>query len=177
MGIRDIHLFDEKMESAYFRNVCTSNQCVYSALPIVDGCLWSTARDMASLRFFALDGGGRITELRGGEPEFVQKKGCMVVRWPLKDHQGVITVSLSEGMLSATCSAKSLHWLMQLNVQPQARLPFQNVGGHELTASLSGFPYRLTLRSGLFEDMRQMMGCAFRIYPEKGRVEMNMKPE
>jgi hypothetical protein len=66
---------------------------------------------------------------------------------------------------------------MQLNVQPQARLPFQNVGGHELTASLSGFPYRLTLRSGLFEDMRQMMGCAFRIYPEKGRVEMNMKPE
>ena len=64
---------------------------------------------------------------------------------------------------------------MQLNVQPQARLPFQSIGGRELTASQSGFPYRLTLRSGAFEDMRQLIGCAFRIHPEKGRVEMNMK--
>jgi len=39
MNIRDMHLFDEKKESYYYKNVCTSNQCVYMTLPIVDGCL------------------------------------------------------------------------------------------------------------------------------------------
>ena len=175
MGIRDIHLFDERMESDYFRGVCTSNQCRYTTLPIVDGCLWSTANDVASLRFFELDDGGHITELRGGDPVFVQKKGGMLVRWPLKNGRGEICIQMSEGTLSASCSDKSLSWLMQLNVQPQANLPFLSIGGHELTANQSGFPYRLTLRSGTFEDMRQLIGCAFRIHPEKGRVEMNMK--
>lgn len=175
MSIRDIHLFNERLESDYFRNVCTSNQCVYMTLPIVDGCLWSTARDIASLRFFALDDGGRITELRGGEPLITQKKGGILVRWPLRDRRGEIRVQLTEGMLSASCTDKSLQWLMQLNVQPQARLPFQSIGGHVLTASQNGFPYSLTLRSGTFEDMRQLIGCALRIHPEKGKVEMELE--
>jgi hypothetical protein len=64
---------------------------------------------------------------------------------------------------------------MQLNVQPQARLPFLRIGDHTLTASQKGYSYQLTLRNGTFEDMRQLVGCAFRIHPEKGKVEMDMR--
>lgn len=174
MGIRDIHLFDEHMESDYYHRVCTSNQCIYMTLPVVDGCLWSTAQDMASLRFFTLDGGGRITELRGGEPVITQKGDGMLVRWPLKERRGEIRLLMNESTLTATCTDKSLGWLMQLNVQPRAQLPFREIASRSLTANQGGFPYRLTLRRGTFEDMRQLMGCAFRIHPEKGRVEMDM---
>ena len=174
MGIRDVHLFDERMESDYYRRACTSNQCIYTTLPIVDGCLWSTAGDMASLRFFALDEGGRITELRGLEPLITPRGRGMLVRWPLRDRRGEIRLQLDEGTLTASCTDKSLRWMMQLNVQPRAQLPFQSIGGQSLTASQGGFPYRLTLRSGTFQDMRQLMGCAFRIHPDGGKVVMNM---
>ena len=175
MGIRDIHLFDERMQSNYYHRVCTSNQCIYMTLPVVDGCLWSTAHDMASLRFFALDEGGRTAELRGGEPLITPKGGGMLVRWPLKNRQGEIRLRLDEGTLTASCTDKSLRWMMQLGVQPRAQLPFQDIAPRSLTASLEGFPYQLTLRSGTFEDMRQLIGCAFRIHPEKGKVEMDMR--
>ena len=40
--IRDIHMFDQRMESDYYRKAGTTNQCVYTTLPVVDGCMWST---------------------------------------------------------------------------------------------------------------------------------------
>ena len=98
----------------------------------------------------------------------------MLVRWPLKERRGEIRLLMNESTLTATCTDKSLGWLMQLNVQPRAQLPFREIASRSLTASQRGFPYRLTLRRGTFEDMRQLMGCAFRIHPEKGRVEMDM---
>ena len=174
MGIRDIHLFDERMESRYLRNVCTTPNSSYKTLPIVDGCEWSTAADMASLRFYRLDPSGRIEELRGGEPVITRKGKTMQATWPLQGRQGEICVSMGEENLTAWCTDKQMTWCMQLRVQPNARLPFQTIGGHALSASFEGFSYKLALRSGTFEDMRQLMGCAFRIHPEKGKIVMNM---
>ena len=48
---RDIHLFDERLESDYLTKAGSSNQCIYMTLPVVDGFLWSTADDLAGLRF------------------------------------------------------------------------------------------------------------------------------
>lgn len=173
MGIRDIHLFDENVESYYLKNVCTSNECIYMALPIVDGCLWSTAADMASLRFYAISPDGQTKELRGGEPVIAKTKGGMKVRWPLKDVEGEIVLQMSERRLTARCTNRNLAWCMMLNVQPDAKLPFLSIGTQTLTASQEGYPYRLTLRRGTFDDMRGLGRFVFSIHPQGGKVEMN----
>lgn len=175
MGIRDIHLFNENVESYYLRNVCTSNECIYMTLPIVDGCLWSTSDNMASLRFYAIEASDRLRELKGGEPVIVQTKGGMNVRWPLKGDDGEICMQMTEGRFTAFCTNKSLAWCMQLNVQPQAKLPFQTINGKTLTATQENHPYRLSLERGTFQDLRQKPGFAFSILPEKGKVSMKMK--
>jgi hypothetical protein len=175
MGIRDIHLFDENVESYYLRNVCTSNECIYMTLPIVDGCLWSTADNMASLRFYAVKTSGRLRELKGGEPVITQAKGGMSVRWPLKGDDGEICLQLTEARITAFCTNKTLAWCMQLNVQPQSKLPFQTIDGKTLTATQEDYPYRLSLERGIFQDLRQKSGLVFSILPEKGKVSMKMK--
>ena len=172
MGIRDIHLFDEHKESPYYNNVCTSNQCVYKTMPIVDGCLWSTADDMASLRFYAFSEEGKTEELLGGEPVIKKKGKGMAISWPLKDRSGAITLTMTEKTLTAGCTDRSLRWCMQLNVQPKATLPFRIINGKQLTAEEEGFTYQLSLRRGSFVDLRQQPGWAYRIMPEKGKVEI-----
>ena len=174
MGIRDIHLFDEKLESFYLKNVCTSNECIYMALPIVDGCLWSTADDMASLRFYQVGANGQTSELLGNEPIITQTKGGMMVRWPLKNTEGEIRLQMTESRLVAYCTNKSLDWCMQLNVQPEAKLPFQTISNKTLSAIQENFTYQLTLLDGTFQDLRQQRGMAYRILPEKKKVAMNM---
>ena len=174
MGIRDIHLFDEKLESYYLKNVCTSNECIYMALPIVDGCLWSTAENMASLRFYQVGTNGQTSELLGKEPVITQKKGGMMICWPLEDTGGEIRLQMTENRFVASCTNKSIDWCMQLNVQPEAKLPFQTISDKTLSAVQENFPYHLTLRNGIFQDLRQQRGLAFRILPEKGKVVMNM---
>lgn len=172
MGIRDIHLFDEHKESPYYNHVCTSNQCIYKTLPIVDGCLWSTTDDMASLRFYFMTKDGTTEELHGGEPVIRQEGKGMSVSWPLTDRQGTIRLMLTEKKFSVTCSDKTLRWCMKLNIQPQAQLPFQVINGHTLTAKDEGFAYQLTLRKGTFEDLRRQQGWAYGVMPEKGKIEM-----
>ena len=81
---------------------------------------------------------------------------------------------MDEATLTATATDKTLRWCMQLNVQPKADLPFQTISHRTLTAACNRHPYRLTLRRGTFEDMRQLVGCAFRIHPENRRIEINM---
>ena len=175
MGIRDIHLFDENVESYYLRNVCTSNECIYMTLPIVDGCLWSTADNMASLRFYAVEAAGGLRELKGGEPVIVQAKEGMNVRWPLKGDDGEICLQMTAGLFTAFCTNKSLAWCMQLNVQPEAKLPFQTIDDKALTATQESHPYHLSLDRGTFKDLRQKPGLVFSILPEKGKVSMKMK--
>lgn len=174
MGIRDIHLFDENAESSYYRKVCTSNKCVYKTLPIVDGCLWSTKSDRASLRFYVTELDGSTIELHGGEPVITQTKGGMKVVWPLKELNADIVLQFSEKELKATCTDKKLNWYLQLNVHPQAELPFLTIGSKTITASQDGFSYGLSLKNGTFEDLRQFQGMAYSIRPENGIVEIIM---
>jgi len=47
---RDIHLFNEKIPSAYLTKKATSNECSFFTLPFVDGYLWSTPQKIAGLR-------------------------------------------------------------------------------------------------------------------------------
>ena len=171
MTIRDIHLFDEHKESRYYRGVCTSNQCVYITLPLVDGCLWSTEDHTAALRLYAIDDNGRQVELRGGEPAITTRAGSVDVRWQLNDKKTTFKLTMSETTLTVACSDKQLRWIMQLTAAPQAKLPFTNADATTLTATHEGYPYSVSLRQG---DV-SLQPAGFTMQPRKGRVEIRMK--
>ena len=174
MGIRDIHLFDEMLESSYYRKTCAYNEFTYMTLPIVDGCLWSTPTDMACLRFYHIDG-GETWELTGGEPYITQANGGMMIRWPLNEVDGEIILQLKEDRFIATCTNKSIEWCMLLYVHPEALLPSFTISDKTLTAVRGKYPYQLTLRSGVFEDLRNHRGLAYGILPKNGKVDMLMR--
>ncbi len=175
MNIRDMHLFDEKKESYYYKNVCTSNQCVYMTLPIVDGCLWSTNELMAGLRLYGKTASGMMTELRGGELEVRQSGKGIVVTWPVKDSRAVFTVKMTEESFSISCSDKTLDWCAQLDVQPEAQLPFKEIASNMLSASQDGFDYQMALRRGHFDTSLTAAGIGFRIIPEKSKIEIKTR--
>lgn len=175
MNIRDMHLFDEKKESYYYKNVCTSNQCVYMTLPIVDGCLWSTNELMAGLRLYGMTASGMMTELRGGEPVVRQSGKGIVVTWLMKSRKAVFTVKMTEESFSISCSDKTLDWCAQLDVQPEARLPFKEIASNMLSASQDGFDYQMALRSGHFDTSQKAAGIGFRIIPEKSKIEIKTR--
>ncbi len=175
MNIRDMHLFDEKKESYYYKNVCTSNQCVYMTLPIVDGCLWSTNELMAGLRLYGKTASGMMTELRGGEPVVRQSGKGIVVTWPVKDSRAVFTVKMTEESFSISCSDKTLDWCAQLDVQPEAQLPFKEIASNMLSASRDGFDYQMALRRGHFDTSLTAAGIGFRIIPEKSKIEIKTR--
>ena len=62
--IRDIHMFDQRMESDYYRKAGTTNQCVYTTLPVVDGCMWSTREKLVE---WPMDDGRQLTILLSEE--------------------------------------------------------------------------------------------------------------
>ena len=175
MNIRDMHLFDEKKESYYYKNVCTSNQCVYMTLPIVDGCLWSTNELMAGLRLYGKTASGMMTELRGGEPVVRQSGKGIVVTWPMKSRKAVFTLKMTEKSFSISCSDKTLDWCAQLDVQPEAQLPFKEIASNMLSASQDGFDYQMALRRGRFDTSLTAAGIGFRIIPEKSKIEIKTR--
>lgn len=78
--IRDIHMFDQRMESDYYRKAGTTNQCVYTTLPVVDGCMWSTREKLAGLRVMRRTADGSLAQAQGGTPAVTEKgKGKLLV--------------------------------------------------------------------------------------------------
>ena len=176
MGIRDIHLFDERVVSPYYDKVCTSNQCIYLTQPIVDGCLWSLADDMASLRIYEQKADGSLEELRGEAPVITTGHNRAEVCWPLKGGRGEVRMTLEEKRMKIESSDTSLDWCMQLHIQPKAKLPVTQIGERLIQAEQEGYFYKAMLRKGRFVDMRDKGdGTVFQIQPEKGRVEVKFK--
>ncbi|MGN1257239.1 MAG: hypothetical protein ACI4UA_08770, partial [Bacteroidaceae bacterium] len=141
MTVRDLHLFSERAASPYLEQVCTSNQCRYETLPLVDGCLWSTPDEMAGMRLMVRRNQGEWKEATGGEPRLSGAKGRMYVVWPLDDAAGEVRITMAERGMQVTCTARDMEWCLLLTTQPQASLPFDYILGKRIDATLNGFPY------------------------------------
>lgn len=174
MGIRDIHLFREQAVSSYLREVCTSNQCVYMTLPLVDGCLWSTAEKMASMRLMLRTASGDWTELNGSAPKITSRKGVVKVIWPLTSVEGEFFVTMDEREMQLSCSNRDLEWCLQLDVASKAKLPFEKIERNKIYGSQSGFSYHTSIISGCAEDLRSESDThVLRLTPEKGKVTLD----
>ncbi len=171
MMVRDIHLFDERVVSPYYEKVCTSNQCIYMTLPLVDGCLWSIASDMAGLRFYRREADGTLSELRGEAPNITTRKNRVQISWPLKEEKGEIRMFFDEKEMKVACSAKKLDWCMMLHTQPKAKLPFTQIEDRRIAGVQNDFAFQACLKKGHFIDLRDKGdGSVFLITPDKKEI-------
>ena len=169
---RDIHLFDERLESDYLTKAGTSNQCIYTTLPIVDGFQWSTADNLAGLRFKKIDTSDKTIELLIGDP-VVTTPATDILQITCKSESGEeFTLTLLEDRMEINClSGKDFLWALELDSVPGVEFPFTSIEKQNLKAILNGFEYGITCKEGFF----QKTGNTFRIIPSDNRLTIMMK--
>lgn len=170
---RDIHVFNEDLESEYLKNAGTSTKCVYMTLPIVDGFLWSTKDKLAGLRIMCKDNNGEIYEIRGNEPKVKETdERTLRVEWLLENNLGTFIITFYEDRIEARCqpSKTKIDWFFEFTAAPAAELPFTSFAQNKINAALKGLSYAVSLKKGLVDaDSR-----VFKIIPEKNHIVLNL---
>ena len=173
--IRDIHLFDESIESDYLRQAGTSTQCVYTTLPIVDGYLWSTSDERAGLRLVALQGESGTEEIPVFSHSFRQTAADQLVV-DQKTPYGTFTLTLNEDNITCSLRAKKkVNWAMEFTAAPKASLPFDELSAQEMRATWKGHPYVFHLQKGSFETASSSSGkpTSWRMHPQRGKIVLS----
>lgn len=172
--IRDIHMFDQRMES-YYRKAGTTNQCVYTTLPVVDGCMWSTREQLAGLRVMRRTADGSLAPAQGGTPAVTEKgKGKLLVEWPMDDGRQ-LTILLSEEGMEIAAPGKGPDWMLELTAAPGAALPFTAFGAKRVTAAQKGFAYAFDCTKGTIATDGTSAGSIFVLYPSDGKISLKFK--
>lgn len=149
---RDIHLFDEKFESEYFKTPGTGNQFFYYTLPIVDRFYWSTPEDKTGLRFVQLTKDGSSSEIVLANP-VVTEPSESVLRVESTDKDGnQFVIAFHEDKIDVLCNAKQkdIIWALELRV-PQdrvERLPFKDFGESSIKSEFRGYDYKISCKNG-----------------------------
>ena len=173
--IRDIHMFDQRMESDYYRKAGTTNQCVYTTLPVVDGCMWSTREQLAGLRVVRRNADGSLAQAHGGTPAVTEKsKGKLLVEWPMDDGRK-LTILLSEEGMEIAVSGKGPDWMLELTAAPGAALPFTAFGARRIAAVQKGFAYAFDCTKGTIATDGTSTGSIFVLHPSDGKISLKFK--
>ncbi|MDR2424353.1 MAG: hypothetical protein LBD59_06475 [Prevotellaceae bacterium] len=149
---RDVHLFDERMESDYLTKAGTSTQCIYSTLPLVDGFVWSTATDIAGMRLtdehgarLTTDGNPAITELSDNvlQVEIATLAGDL------------FRIVFYEDRFEVECvtTGKTKSWMLEMKAAENAELPFRSIDGKQINASYRNFDYSVECLAGSIEQI------------------------
>lgn len=163
---RDIHLFDEKFESVYFKKAGTGNQFFYFTLPVVDGNRWSTVDQKAGLRIMQLTDGTK-TEVLLDDP-IVTEPSKDVLQVICSDEKGnKFTLVFKEGQFEVSCqtSDSGFDWVLELTTAPGAELPFRSVQGNKAEAEFNNFNYSIRCKEGEFAETDPSSGSVFRLVP------------
>lgn len=174
---RDIHLFDERLESDYLRKAGTSNQCLYTTLPFVDGFLWSTQNDIAGLRFMEYT--GTLNELFLSDPVVRELgKNVLEVKCSTKDGK-LFRIIFKEDRFEVLCDYKAtdFSWVLELRVASDFRrsLPFRSIDRSQIEASINGFDYKITCEEGAFVDLDKNLPTVFYIVPDDNKLIIKTK--
>jgi hypothetical protein len=166
---RDIHLFDERMESDYLSKAGESTQCIYTTLPVVDGFMWSTNTEIAGLRIVDKDGNPLTT----GAPE-VSELPDKVLKITFTETLGrKFNVVFYEDRFEMTCDDNA--WALELTVAETAVLPFLSVETNQIRAAYNGFEYDIVCKQGSFAKTDK---CVFCILPDnKGSIAVSCKSQ
>ncbi len=174
---RDIHLFNENLESDYLKKAGTSNQCVYMTLPVVDGFLWSTAEERAGLRFIRLDANGNGREILMQDQHVTELSDQILQVECLAQTGEMFRIIFHENRFEITCknSAPDFSWALELTAAANAALPFQSFEKKQIKALSSHFEYTIRCKKGFVEKAAHDAPAVFRLIPQKNIIVVDGK--
>lgn len=184
LRFRDIHKFDESLESDYLRRKVNSNQCNFFTLPVVDGFRWTSKTTaskpttskpnqspaiVAGLRLHSEDG----SLVTGGTPIVDDATpGQLVVRWPVGEKGGEFVLSLDEKSIVVTTEGNVPdNWYFELTADEAAVLPFDDICEDAISAKFLEHQYQLKLNVGKFSKSANSI---FRIHPQDKKIVLDL---
>mgnify|MGYP004361090071 FL=1 len=170
LRFRDIHLFDESIASTYLTKKLDSNQALFFTQPFVDGYLWSTAQNLAGLRFKYKKDGNTLA-LQGGEPIVTSpEQGKLKIQWPL-DEGGEINILLDEKTTTIeVLNNEDLQWFLEFNAAKKDELPYQSITKKKIMSSFQNSDYVVSALRGSFSDTGD---GTFKIEPSDNRITLD----
>lgn len=151
--IRDIHMFDEEVESDYLRKALTTTYCEYITPPLVDGFLWSTEDELAGLRLVTFNADGTTSEIPVKSHECMETEEDVLTVICDTDY-GQFQLLFNEDAMTLTFlpaeTVKPLEWALEFTAAMKDNLPFTNISDKVLSASYRGYDYDVNLIEGKF---------------------------
>lgn len=169
---RDIHLFDEKFESAYLHTAGTGNQFFYFTLPVVDGFMWSTAEERAGLRFMQIDKEGKSSEVSLNDLQVIETKSGVLQIECKDEHTNSFRILFYEDRFEVTYKPKSkdFTWALELKTAPGSELPFQSIEKNRIEAEFRNYKYAITCKRGSIEKGDSSEAYVFRLIPSGNKI-------
>lgn len=168
---RDIHLFDENVQSQYYDTPGEGNQFFYYTLPVVDRFFWSNKQEHIGLRIIEA-GSGR--ELILTNPQVRELSKTVLQIKSSDEANNHFTITLSERTIEVSCksSTREFDWAMELRVPSDRldRLPFRKVNSDHIMADFQGHAYTFSCDKGIFSEGKG--NVAFRVHPDGKRIRL-----
>lgn len=163
---RDIHLFDERIESDYLKTPCTSNKCMFITLPFVDGYLWSQHSQWAGLRLVEILPNGESREIKTGRPEIEEHCSELIAR--CHPQEGNLTIKCKENTLEVSMPQSTVQWALELTIARGKSTPFGDISAQKIKAEQNGNEFEINALRGQFEkgEGRRIL----RIHPSNGVI-------
>lgn len=174
--IRDIHLFDENLESDYLRKPAVSSRCMYTTLPLVDGHLWSTSGCRAGMFFVEILPSGERRALEGDEVSVEEKGNALLVKWRADKADADMSVLFTETSVQVQlASSKRIDWGIELKAASE-KLPFRTISEQAVEAVSGNHAYRICCGKGRLVDLRNSGKThdVWRIEPVDNQIVLNL---
>ena len=165
---RDIHLFDENMESDYLTQAGTSSQCVYTTCPIMDGFRWSTPNDLAAIRLYTLNADNRPEEIML-DTMLVKVIGNKATEIICRTKANLeYTFILSEKQIEVKSNDPG-RWMLKLNVAHGKALPLNVENKRILKSQMKDISYGILCKKGTMAHKENHI----LFIPQKNRIVMD----
>lgn len=149
---RDIHLFNEDLESEYLNTPGHGGQFYYYTLPVIDRFHWSTRDEFTGLRIVGIDKDGKRENVILTDPVVTETSKTTLKVESKDQNRNDFIITLHEDKIAVSCKTKKkdFHWMLELKV-PQdrmERLPFKDFGKSSISSEFRGFNYKITCEKG-----------------------------
>ena len=173
--IRDIHMFDENIESDYLRKPLTTTYCEYLTPPFVDGFFWSSQTELAGLRLVTFKADGTTEVIPVKSHEYVESAedvlsvlcGTDYGQFELIFNEDAMTVSFAPA-----AGSEQLKWALEFNAYVKDNLPFTKITDKAISASYKGYDYNVRLTEGKFIQKSSDF-ANWQILPQNGRLVLS----
>ena len=179
LRFRDIHMFDERMESPYVKYQGTSTQCLYKTLPVVDGFNWSTASQVAGLRLVRMEGDSLIPVLVGAPQVEQATQGELTTVTPILEG-GTCRIVFNEDSIQIFLSdlasgAAQYGFVLSASKDKQVTLPFTGVDSTSVRARVKKVDYRIDCLAGIADQADLSWDRLITFVPDSaGRLVLDM---